>query len=539
MRKTINREAMNRTPMTRNPASPLTWLLLAVLLAAVALPAVAQMPENHVSDEPMDGEVAEAEMKEGATKIDTVTLPSPGSPLVAIRLQFAAGSIYDPEDKEGLASLTARMVADAGTAERSYGELIDAFYPMAADVDVSTDREVTVVSGLVHRDTLDAYTDLLLEAVLSPGFKETDLARHKGEIEAYLTSTLRSANDELLGLEAIQQQIFAGHPYGHAPAGTVSGVEAVTMDDVKAFYAQRFTRGSLLVGVAGGYPDGFVEKLTKKLAKLPAGTAKLAELPKPKKVEGRNFTLVEKGTNSVGIHFGYPLPVNRADDDYYPLMVANSYLGEHRTFHGRLMQQLRGLRGLNYGDYSYIEHWWVPPFTSNPSPGVPRRDQYFSVWIRPVQPETAHFALRDALYEVDRLRDRGLTEAEFELTRKFVVNYSKLWAQTLSDRLGFHMDSQFYGMPYYIDEIESRLAGLTVDDVNKAVKKHIDTKSFEAVFVTPDAAAVKAYLEGDEPSPMTYNSEVGDEVKEADKTIEKIAVKPSEIEIVPVAEMFQ
>ena len=88
-------------------------------------------------------------------------------------------------------------------------------------------------------------------------------------------------------------------------------------------------------------------------------------------------------------------------------MVAGSFLGEHRTMNGRLMQQLREKRGLNYGDYAYIEYWANPPFTSNPTPNVPRREQYFSVWIRPVVPVDAQFALRDALYEVQRLRDQG------------------------------------------------------------------------------------------------------------------------------------
>jgi len=42
------------------------------------------------------------------------------------------------------------------------------------------------------------------------------------------------------------------------------------------------------------------------------------------------------------VHFGFPLTIDRSHDDFYPLMVANSFLGEHRTLHGRLMQQLRG-----------------------------------------------------------------------------------------------------------------------------------------------------------------------------------------------------
>ena len=59
------------------------------------------------------------------------------------------------------------------------------------------------------------------------------------------------------------------------------------------------------------------------------------------------------------------------------------------------------------------------------------------------------------------------------------------------------------------------------------------------MFVTDDAAAVKAYLEADEPSPMTYNAEVSDEVKATDETIVGIEVKPTAIDIVPVGEMFE
>jgi zinc protease len=508
--------------------------VLAVLLAALLGGALAAVPASAQDDS--RGEAAAAPAQ---PKIEIVTLPA-DSPLVAIRLLFDAGSIHDPAGKEGLAALTARLLAQAGTAERAYGELVDALYPMAAEIDGLTDREVTVIGGVVHRDTLARYTDLLLEAVLRPGFAAADLERHKSELEAYLTTTLRSANDELLGLEALQQKVFAGHPYGHAPQGTVQGLAAITLDDVKRFYRQHYTRANLMLGVAGGYPDGFVAALEKRLAAaLPAGEEGRLPLPPPPKVEGRDFTLVDKDTSSVGIHLGYPLPFNRADEAYYPMMVANSYLGEHRTFHGRLMQQLRGLRGLNYGDYAYIEHWHVPPYTSTPTPNVPRRQQFFSVWVRPVQPETAHFALRNALYEVERLRERGLTQAELDLTRTFLVNYSKLWAQTLDERLGFHMDSRFYGMPYYIDEIERQLAGLGLEQVNAAVKKHLRSDRYRAVFVTGEAAAVKAYLEADEPSPMTYNAEVPEEVTTTDKEIVGIAVKPTSIEIVPVGAMFE
>ncbi|MGB6334957.1 MAG: pitrilysin family protein [Thermoanaerobaculia bacterium] len=498
-----------------------TFLITAMILALLSM-----------------GGVATTVAADGA--IETVTLPNPDSPIIAVRLLLKTGSIHDPAGKEGLASLTGMMVGDAGTQKRSYSELIDALYPMASSIEVETDREVTVISGEVHREKLAEYTALLTEAMLEPAFSESDFSRNKEQALAYLTTTLRASNDELLGLEAIQQVIFDGHPYQHSPAGTVEALESITLEDVKKFYRDHYTQANLMLGVAGGYPEGYVESLERTLTSLPKGEpGKLTELPAPGKVEGKNFTIIDKETDSVGIHIGYALPINRTDPDYYPLMVANSYLGEHRTFHGRLMQQLRGQRGLNYGDYSYIEYWYVPPFTMNPTPNVPRRQQYFSVWVRPVVPETAHFALRDALFEVDRLANRGLTQEEFELARDFLVNYSKLWGQTLPNRLAWHMDSRYYGMPYYIDEIDKRLEKLTLEEVNAAAKKYIRTDDYHAVLVTNNAAEVKAYLEQDQPSPMKYNAAPEQQVLDADTTIEKIKVAPSDIEIVPVAKMFQ
>ena len=56
------------------------------------------------------------------------------------------------------------------------------------------------------------------------------------------------------------------------------------------------------------------------------------------------------------------------------------------------------------------------------------------------------------------------------------------------------MDSQFYGMPYYIDEIQARLSKLTVGDVNAAIRKYLSTDNYAAVLVTANAKALKETL---------------------------------------------
>jgi zinc protease len=473
---------------------------------------------------------------------ELVELHSDASPLVSIRLQFDAGSIYDPPGKEGLAALTGLMVAESGTQKRSYGDLLEALFPMAASIGLNTDREVTVIDGTVHRDQLDAYTALLEEALLQPAFAESDFQRNKEQLVAYLTNTLRTGSDELLGLEFLQDKIYAGHPYGHSPAGTVESLQRLTLDDVKAFYKQRFTQGGLMLGLAGGYPTGpkgYADRLKKDLAALPAGQKGRLELPAPPAISGRDLTVIDKETASVGINFGMPLAVNRSNPDYFPLMVANSYLGEHRTFYGKLMNELRGNRGLNYGDYSYIEYWYSPPRTDYPTPNVPRRQQYFSVWIRPVVPADAQFALRAGLYQVQKLHDEGMTKADFEATRNLLINYSKLWAQSLDERLGFLMDSKFYGMPPYIEEIESRLKSMTVEQVNAAARKYLDPANLAVVVVTAGGQQLADTLKKDAPSPKTYNTQAAPAVLEADKTIQSLKVQPAKIEVVPIAQVFQ
>ena len=72
------------------------------------------------------------------------------------------------------------------------------------------------------------------------------------------------------------------------------------------------------------------------------------------------------------------------------------------------MNHLREMRGLNYGDYAYIENFIQDGWTTFPLPNIPRRQQHFEIWLRPVPPHNSLFALRAALYETDKLIREGI-----------------------------------------------------------------------------------------------------------------------------------
>src|SRR5206468_5776950 len=113
--------------------------------------------------------------------------------------------------------------------------------------------------------------------------------------------------------------------------------------------------------------------------------------------------IVEKEAASTAVSMGYRWELRRGDPDYPAMFLVQSAFGEHRQFNGRLMQRLRGLRGLNYGDYAYIEHFEQQGGNAATAQlGRARHQQDFTIWIRPVQNENRLFALRTALYELGR-----------------------------------------------------------------------------------------------------------------------------------------
>lgn len=475
--------------------------------------------------------------------VPTVLLPIPSSPLVTFRIQFRAGAIDDPAGKPGLTQLAASMVTQGGTAGHTYQQITEALYPMASSVTDYVDKEVTTFVGTTHIENIDRFTELLLEMLLEPRFDASDFDRLKTNQINYLTKTLRGANDEELGKQTLYAFMYQGHPYGTPNEGLVAGVASLTLDDVKRHHAAIFTRDNVTLGMAGGYSPALLERLKGELARLPAGNARASRVPAPvAPIENFEVLAVEKDCLATAISIGFPIDVTRTHPDFYPLMIANSFLGEHRTFNGRLMIRMREVRGLNYGDYSYIEHFVQDGGSTFPLPNYTRSQQYFSIWIRPVPHAHRHFALRLALWELDRLVREGMTQEEFERTRTFLKNYSNLWAQDQERRLGYQMDSRFYGTDDFLSTLAKKLDALTLADVNGAIKRHLRSDAARIGVVTKGADAFLRDLITNQASPMKYDAEgVAQDVltEDAAVAVYQLNINREKSKIVDVEEMFK
>lgn len=463
------------------------------------------------------------------------------SPLVTFRLVFLTGAASDPAGKLGAASLTAAMLAQGGTRDATYKQILDAMFPMATSVASQVDKEMTVFSASTHADNLEPFYTLFRAMLLEPGWREEDFTRLRDDAINFLQVSLRGNNDEELGKEVLYNQIYAGHPYGWHNTGAVSALRMMTVADLQGFYRANYTQANLVLGIAGGYSPEFLARLRKDFAALPKGKAGDLKVPEPKAARGISVTMVEKDTRAVACSMGFPIEVKRGHPDYPALLVAQSYLGQHRMSGGRLYERIRQVRGLNYGDYAYIEYFPRGMFQFEPAPNLGRQSQIFQIWIRPVEPPTAHFTLRLALYEFDRLLKQGLSREDFERSRSFLSKYTNLLMKTKRAELGYAIDSQFYGIPEYASYIKTSLAKLTVDDVNRAIRKHLSMDGLRIVVIAKNCEELKKKILANDSSPMTYNAPKPPEVLEEDGIIEswKLDLRPDSVKIVPVDQIFE
>ncbi len=469
-----------------------------------------------------------------------VVLPTPGTPIVSVRLVFHVGSVDDPRGKEGLTALTTKLLTEGGTKSLSSAELNEALFPMAAELESDTDKEFTVIAGRVHQERFERFLSIFTETLLAPRLDPKEFDRLKTEQLNVIRNRLRSENDEELGKVMLDALLFEGHPYRHATVGTESGLAAITLEDVAAQWKRCFTKARLVVGVAGAANDALGAQVVAALETLPATGAAPTPIPSPAGVTNQTL-IVRRDTQSTAGSFGSAWPIRRDDPDFALLLLGLSYLGEHRQEHGVLFRELRDRRGLNYGTYAYAEHYRQDGWTSIPRPNIARTTQDLTLWLRPVESQHGVFATRGVLFFLDQTLHAPLPAERFETAKGFLTGATRIWTLTDQRRLGWAIDELLYGTPEFLDRVRATIATATAEMVQRSLQKHLDPKALNFVFVTKDTAALRTGLLSAAPSPITYATPKPPEVLEQDKAIERhpLPMVSDRVRVIDAAEVMK
>ncbi|MBE0351818.1 M16 family metallopeptidase [Pseudoalteromonas lipolytica] len=464
------------------------------------------------------------------------------SPLVDVNWLFNTGAAADPAGKKGVAALTAAMLAKGGSETMSYKDIQKALYPLAGSFGYQIDKEMISLRGRVHKDNAAQWYALVSEQLLNPGFREDDFKRLKKELIDSIKAGLKASNDEELGKEVLYHQLYKGHPYESYNYGDLSDLEALTLDDVKAFYGKQFTQSKLTVGLIGAIPSDVKSAMLKDLTSLPEGKESRLVIPDAPALSGHHATIVEKSAQSTAVSFGFPIETIRSSEDWTALWLVRSYFGEHRSSNSFLYQRIRQTRGMNYGDYAYVEYFPRGMFQTKPDANLGRSEQIFQVWLRPLRSNNdAHFATRTALFELDKLIKNGISKEDFEATRNFLINFVPQMVASQDRQLGYALDSEFYNTESFVDYVRGKLEKLTLEDVNRVIRENLQTDNIHYVFITGDGKDMQKRLASEQTSPMVYNAEKPAELVAEDNVIAdyKLAIPAKNISVVDVEKVFQ
>jgi zinc protease len=265
-------------------------------------------------------------------------------PLIALRFAFKGGVEQDPEDKQGLAMLTASLLTEGAGAYDA-----DAFQQKLADqsiqLNITAGRDAITGEMKTLRATRAKAFSLLRLALLKPRFDAEAVERARGQQLTALRFGL--GNPSWQARYALFSHLFAGHPYDRRSLGSTKTLQSLTRDDIRDFAARHFARDNLVVAVTGDIaPEELAKELDGLFGALPARAqlTPVAETVWPEKTE--TILIPREGTQTEML-FALPMP-KRDDPDWYAAEIANYILGGG-GFSSRLMHAVRDEKGLTYG----------------------------------------------------------------------------------------------------------------------------------------------------------------------------------------------
>lgn len=378
-------------------------------------------------------------------------------PMVHVRVAFEGGGAPEPPGKDGLALVTAKMLK-RGCTDFSAAQIEDRVDALGASLSCGDVRTTSsVIDFDVLRRSLDPMVDLVGRLIGRPTFEEGPLAALLREIESGL---MQAREDEhwVLNRET-DRLLFGSHPFGRKV--TRASLRSITREDVLAHYAKHYAHGDA-VAISGDITRAQAEDVATRLFEHQVVVAKgkappHATLAEPTPVPGRKLVFVDKPgrtqcfltVSTLGTHF--------SDPDHHALQVANFVFGG--GFNCRLMEEVRVKRGWSYGAASSLS--------------VHRARTGWTVSAQP-KGEDAAGCLALLLELIHKFREEGMTAAEVDRMKAYIIQSNAFTVATPSQRAGKRLTTHLYGLPLdYYASFPEKIAAVSVEAANAAVRRRL------------------------------------------------------------------
>ena len=387
-------------------------------------------------------------------------------PMLDVQVDFAAGSMFDPAGKSGLAALT-RAGLDLGAGRLDETAIAEQMADIGANLGggADTDRASVALRTLSARDKRDPALDILRAVLQSPRFDAAIFEREKARTIASLKEAL-TRPDSIAG-KAFWAAMYPNHPYGKQ--ASPESVATLNRDDLAAFHARYYTAANASITLVGDISRSDAERIAETLAAgLPKGEA--ATLPAAPAAAQGGLTKLPHPASQAHIYIGLPA-IERGNPDYFPLLVGNYTLGGG-GFVSRLMKEVRDQRGYAYSVYSYF------------APLKQRGPFQIGLQTKRSQAQDAIKVARDVLdgFLKDGPSPDELAAAKANLTGSFPLRLDS--NKKLLDNVAA---IGFYGLPLdYLDQYQAKVQAVTANEIRQAFARHVRPAELITVTVAAD-----------------------------------------------------
>jgi zinc protease len=380
-------------------------------------------------------------------------LPNRELPLVQIKAVVGTGSMYDPPSQEGLAELTSTTLITGGTAGLSGDAVDEALESMAANFQVSTNRDSAIFSFSVLKKDLNRGFDLFSGILMHPSFEENKLLLGK---DLKIEELRRIVDDpQKLAFREFGRLMHEGSSRGRL--ATNDSIHSIHRDDLLHCHKLFFHPGNIMISITGDIAINEATTLVDRcLGTWTSQEKKPGTPPLPRPREGNIFFLTKDVPQSIVI-FGWPAPA-KGDIRFYPFEVLNFIVGSG-GFNSRIFQEIRTNMGLAYSTGSF--------YRANPDYGL------FGAYAMTKSESTVKVCskIRDILRE---MLERTVPQAELERAKKAILN-SFIFSFTSAEKISLQsLMIEYDGISDdFLTAYRSKIGKVSAKDIRDAAVQYL------------------------------------------------------------------
>ncbi|MBI3738975.1 MAG: insulinase family protein [Chloroflexi bacterium] len=274
------------------------------------------------------------------------------SPSVSISGYIHTGSLFDPDEKLGLADFAASALT-RGTAKYSFDELYNQLESVGASLGFDSGLHTTSFHGRALEEDLSLLLGLLSETMRHPTFPKGEVEKLRHQLLTGLAIRQQDTSD--MADITFDEILYRGHPYARSEDGNPATIKAITRSDLVKYHQRCFGPRGMAIAIVGAVaPKRAVDLVQRALGdwKNP-DQPEVPSLPELKLLEETvNHHFAIPGKSQADIVIGTNGP-RRKDDDYMAASLGNSVLGQFGMM-GRVGKSVREKSGLAYYAYSNL-----------------------------------------------------------------------------------------------------------------------------------------------------------------------------------------